>query len=225
MSNAMFAQKTQINLFNPSLVNSDEVFTANRILVGVVGALITMAAIGWWAASERQRLTQAVQTQAAARQAELARLQQAAGVGDAILTPQELAAREQLLKAQVATLDARRAVRDGLRRGLANDKQGPSALLRTLAGSVPVDTWITELRAEGSQFELSGKTLDAAAINAWQDRLHLSGTLAAQPMPVIKVERTDAVTAASAMSRAPTVYNFTITGTLAAPFAGEKGRP
>jgi Tfp pilus assembly protein PilN len=219
---ATFAEKTQINLFNPSLVKSEEVFTANRILVGVVGAVVTMAVIGWWAASERQRLTQAVQTQAAARTAELARLQQAAGIGDAVLTPQELAAREQMLKSQVATLDARRAVRDGLRRGLANDKQGPSALLKALAGSVPADTWITELRAEGSQFELTGRTLDAAAVNAWQDRLHLAGTLAATPLPVIKVERADAVPAAN--SRAPVVYSFTITATLAAPLAGEKGR-
>jgi Tfp pilus assembly protein PilN len=230
-ASAAFAQKKQINLFNASLVPSKEVFTANRIVIGVVAALLTMVAIGWWAVSERQKLAQELAKQTAARAAEATRTQLAVGV-DAPLTPQELASREQALKTQVATVAARKVVRDALKRGLATDKQGPSALLRTLANTAPADAWVTELRAEGSQFELIGRTLDPTAVSLWQERLTAAGALAPTPMPVVKVERAEAVlptstgaTAIAASPRGPGVYTFSIIGALAAPFAGERGKP
>jgi Tfp pilus assembly protein PilN len=227
MSALAFSQKKQINLINVTLVPSKEVFTASRIVIGVIAALLTMIGIGWWAFSERQKLSQELARQAAARIAETARSQLAAGGIDGPVTPQELASREQALKAQVATVAARKVVRDALKRGLATDKQGPSALLRTVASTIPADAWVTELRGEGSQFELIGRTLDPAAVSVWQERLTASGALAAAPMPVVKVERADAVSAtpSAAAVRAPAVYTFSITGTLAAPFASERGRP
>ena len=43
----------QINLYNVSLFPAREVFTARRISVGVVAAVLVMTALGWWALAEK----------------------------------------------------------------------------------------------------------------------------------------------------------------------------
>ena len=213
----------QINLYNVSLFPAREVFTARRISVGVVAAVLVMTAIGWWALAEKQRLSQEIASKAAARAAETARAELISAAGGAPLTPPQLAALETTLNAQRATLTARRDARDLLRQGLATDQAGPSALMRLLATSAPTQAWLTDIRVGGSQLEVAGKTIDPAAVNAWLERLAASGYLSAKPMPSLRLDRVEAP--APPPGRAYPVYGFTIVGTLVSPLADEGGRP
>lgn len=213
----------QINLYNPSLLPTQEVFTARRISVGVVAAVLIMASIGWWAFAERQRLSQEIASKAAARAAETARAEVIFAAGGAPLTPTQLAALETTLNSQRAMLAAKRDARDLLRRGLATDKAGPSALMRLLANSAPAQAWLTDIRVGGNQMEVVGKTLDPAAVNVWLARLTASGYLSAMPLPTLRLERVEAP--APPPGRAFPVYAFTIAGTLASPFSDDGGRP
>jgi len=213
----------QINLYNASLLPTQEVFTARRISVGVVATVLIMATIGWWAFAERQRLSQEVASKAAARAAEAARAELIFAAGGAPLTPTQLAALETTLNGQRATLAAKRDARDLLRRGLATDKAGPSALMRLLANSAPAQAWLTDIKVGGNQMEVVGKTLDPSAVNVWLNRLAASGYLVTKPPPALKLERVEVPVPPP--GRAFPVYAFTIVGTLASPFSDDGGRP
>lgn len=221
MNMAILQPKRQINLLNAALIPTTDVFTARRIVVGVGLTILTMAFIGWWAMSEQQKLARELASKAAARVVEASRLVPTAGDGPP--NSQQLASREQDLRAQNAALVARRAVRDTLRRGLADIKHGPSALMRLMVTTAPPAAWVTDLRVAGGQFELIGKTLDPAAINLWQERLIASGVLAEKPMPAVRVERIE--TPAPTPGRPSAVYSFAITAALTIPLADDGGRP
>lgn len=213
----------QINLFNLAMLPTQEVFSANRIVVGVVSSVLVMAAIGWWAFTERQRLSHELTSKAAARAEEIAKAERiAAAVGNP-LTPKELAALENTLRSQGEALAARRDVRDLLRRGLATDTQGPSALMRLLATSAPTQAWLTDIRVAGPHIEVVGRTLEPTAVNMWLERLTKSNHLSAKVAPTLKLERVEVPSAAP--GRMLPVYVFTIVGALAAPFADDGGRP
>ncbi|MBC7625232.1 MAG: hypothetical protein H7232_17835 [Aeromicrobium sp.] len=215
--------KRQINLYAPTLLPTKESFTARGIVTGVVAALITMTGIGWWAVSERQSLARELASQTASRAAVAARTAELSGNAGGPPSPQELALREASLTTQRNAVATRRAVRDALRRGLANDKAGPSAMLKLLAASAPPQAWATDLRVSGGQFELIGKTLDPMAVNLWQARLVSMGAIAAQPSSTVKVERVESTAPAS--GRPTAVYSFNITATLAMALADDGGRP
>jgi hypothetical protein len=120
-------------------------------------------------------------------------------------------------------LEARRGVRDLLRRGVAGEKSGPKALLRVLATTVPAEIWLTEVRVEGSQLNISGKTLEPSAVNVWLDRLLVTGYLADKVPPSMRVERIDTIVPVS--SAVPLTYSFNILTSLAAPFADGGAKP
>lgn len=213
----------QINLYNPSLLPTQEVFTARRISVGVGAAVLVMATIGWWAFAEKQRLSQELASKAAARVAETARAELISAAGGAPLTPPQMAALETALNSQRAMLAAKRDARDLLKRGLATDKAGPSALMRLLANSAPAQAWLTDIRVAGNQMEIAGKTLDPSAVNGWLERLAASGYLSTKPLPTLRLDRVEAPTPPP--GRAFSVYAFTIVGTLVSPLADDGGRP
>ena len=213
----------QINLYNPALIPTREIFSARLIVIWVVVAAVAMAAVAWWAIVETHRVSREVSNQAAYQASEKARSAPTAAGGEPIPTPQQMAAREQTLRNQQAMLEVRRAARDTLKRGLADDKGGPSALMRLIANTVPPQAWLTEFRAEGNQFEIVGKTLDPVTVNVWLERLRASGYLAAKPVPTVRLERFDPP--APTPARDVPVYTFGIIAALASPFAEDGGRP
>ena len=225
----------QINLLNPSLLPKREFFSARSVLGWVIVAIVAMAAVAWWAATETRSVSRQASEQTVLRAAEKQRVFGAMlADGESIPTPQQIAAMDQSLRAKQTALESRRAALVNLKRVLGTENGGPSATLRTIASSMPDSVWLTELRATAGHLEVTGKTLDPAAVNAWLDRLTAAGYLTKKPVPAVRIERADvagAVTAPvgapgiatpSTASRVP-VYSFGIAATLAHPFAEDTG--
>lgn len=229
----------QINLYNDSLIPKREIFSARQIATWIVIAVTAMAAIAWWAVVETRKIGIEVANQVSRQSVERARKASVLPAGEVPPTPQQLAASEQTLRAQQAQLEARRAARETLRRGMANDKRGPSALMRLIATTIPPQVWVTEVRVAGSQVDVVGKTLDPAALNIWLERLRASAYVAVKPLPAVRLERVDVPASVSgpapglglvsAASRAPAstpvVHSFTISAGLSSPFAEDGVRP
>ena len=230
MADLVASPLRQINLYNPSLIPTREVFSARLIVAWVIVAAIAMAAVAWWAVIETRKVNVEIANQALRQAADRARTVSVLPEGEVLPTPQQLAARQQALRSQQAQLESRRALRDVLKRGTASDKGGPSAIMRVIATTAPPQAWLTEIRVAGSRVDISGRTYDPASVTLWLDRLRASGHLAAKPQSTVRVERADvAVPTPGApppvAPRTPPVYTFGIVAALAAPFADDGGRP
>ena len=223
MAHSGAASLQQINLYNSTLMPTREIFSARLIVAWVVIAGLAMAAVAWWSVIETRKVGAEIANQASRLAVERARVTPALAAGEEVQTPQQLNAREQALRNQQALLETRRAARDVLKRGMANDKDGPSALMRLIASSVPPQVWLTEVRVLGGQVDVSGKTLDPQAVNVWLERIRASAYLADKPIPVVRIERADL--AAPAPARTVPVYTFGISAVLSSPFAEEGARP
>lgn len=212
MAAVVSAQPQQINLFNPSLLPAREPFSSGHLVTWIIVAAIGMIAVGWWAMSETRLLRQEL--------AETARTAPPP-INVHAISPQQVAALDQALVAKQALLDARTEARDAMTRGMSSNNGGPSAVMRIVADSIPQAAWLAELKVQGGRLDLTGKTVDAGAVDAWLERLRAAGFLAAAPPPTVKVERIEA----PAGSRLPQTYVFQVSATLALPFADEAGRP
>jgi Tfp pilus assembly protein PilN len=214
---------SQINLYNASLLPTREIFSARLIVAWVAVAVVLMLAVGWWAILETRSLSREVANTAAYQAAEKARTAPTMIDGEALPTPEQVAARELALRNQQALLEARRAARDVLKRGVADEKGGPSVLMRAIAAAAPPQAWLTEVRVAGGHIDLVGKTLDPVAVTVWLDKLRTSGLLALKPLPAVRVERIDSPQTTPV--RPASVYSFAISATLSSPFAEDGGRP
>lgn len=234
---AVLAQPSmrQINLLNPSLLPKREFFSGRSVLGWVIVAIIAMSAVAWWAVTETRSVSRQASEQTVLRAAEKQRLLGAMPAdAESIPTPQQIAAMDQSLRTKQTALESRRAALVTLKRVLGTENGGPSATLRTFATSMPDSVWLTELRATAGRLEVTGKTLDPAAVNAWLDRLTAAGYLTKKPVPAVRIERADVAGAATApvgtpstttpvtASRVP-VYSFSIVATLTHPFAEDAG--
>ncbi len=211
----------QINLLNPTLLPSRELISARLILIWVVIAILTMTAVGYWAVVETGKLRREVVIQAGRHAAEQARIAAPAEDGEVLPSAQQVAALETNLRDKKALLETRRAVRDTLKYGASGITNGPSALLKLIANSVPPQVWLTEVRVSDNRIELMGKTLDPLAVNVMIDRLLSSGFIVSQPSPTVRLERADAPKSSSALL----LHTFAVTAIQASPFAENGVRP
>jgi Tfp pilus assembly protein PilN len=203
----------QVNLLNPALMPATEHFSGRHLLTWILVAAVALVAVAWWAVTETRELREEM--------AETARNNPVSPGADAGPTPQQVAALEQSLQARKAMLEAKLATRDALTRGLSAHNGGPSAVMRIMADSIPASAWLTEVRVHGGRIDVVGKALDAAAVDAWLERLRNAGFLAAQPAASVKLERLETPPAA----RLPPTYSFQVSAPLALAFADDGARP
>jgi Tfp pilus assembly protein PilN len=217
------APPRQINLYDRSLLPTRERFSARQIALGIGAASLAMAAIAWWAAGEAATLRREVAEQAKQLELEAALALAPPQLGGRVVpTPEQVAALEKALGDKQALLDTRLAAREALKRGMAGPGSGPSAIMRTIAESVPRAAWLTGVRVVGARIDLTGRTIDAAAVEGWLDGLRASGFLAESPAPTVQVERLDPATTPARSAHA---YLFTISAELSAPLADEGAEP
>lgn len=213
MASTIAAAPQQINLYNPALRPARETFSARQLTAWMVLAALAMGAVGWWATRELRELRREISGQPAG-----------ADPAEAGPTPQQVATLERQLRERQALRDARQAARDTLRRGTVAAGSVPSAVLREVADSIPETAWLSEIKVAGARLEMSGRALDAGAVNAWLARMRSSGFLAPRPAAGVRIERLDAA-ALPAGARGQATYAFHLSASLGAPFADEGGRP
>lgn len=180
----------QINLYNPALVAKRQYFSALSLVKACAGFLLLGALLCsfwiWDLQVESDELTQTL----SARGLELQSLQAAvkkSQVGPGAVDVEWSLAQE--LQRLRADLQSREGLQQRLQQGLLREGKGHAARMLLVAQSIPAKAWLTELKAEETQLEISGFTLDPLALNGWIEKMGASTLLAGQKITVLKVEK------------------------------------
>lgn len=178
----------QINLRTPILLTQKHYFSASTM----AGSLAVIAAFcaalyGYWMWSLSANSAELNRTLGSFAQ-ERERLQAALKERQSAEVPAE-AGLQQTLQAQQALLLQREQVLAELGRGLLREGQGHATRLRLVAQTIPPEVWVTEVKADERQMEVTGFTLDPAALNQWVVRLAEHPLLRGHALSAVKVER------------------------------------
>jgi Tfp pilus assembly protein PilN len=85
-------------------------------------------------------------------------------------------------------LARRELLRTALQEGLASPGMGHSDRLALVARTIPQPAWITGVKADSTHFEVSGFTLEPAALNEWVTRLTASPLLRGLKLATVQVD-------------------------------------
>ena len=186
----------QINLCTPILLAQKRYFSAQTMLQAVAVFVVLGGALCMYWVSSLNAASGGFKKTLDAQAPELASLQAAvaaskvsAGSGEAAL--------EQELQAARAERTQRQAVLEELHRGIVKEGHGHAARLQLVASSIPAQVWVTDVRADESQLDVSGFTLEPAALNEWVAKLAASPLLQDQHLAAVKVNKVKADAAAS----------------------------
>lgn len=226
----------QINLCTPILLTQKRYFSALTMvqalaLIALVGGGIT----AYWVWTLKQATAGFRQT-VAATATEVTTLKAAIQSRQVVAMPVAPALVQELQNRRLE--DARREkILFELRQGLFRPGWGQSARMQLVAQTIPPEVWVTQVQADERQIDVSGFTVEPAALNEWVQKLGSSPLLQGQSLTTIKVERVvaegagGAATAVSGLNSAAggsrigplasgtqkLVWSFNLVSALAAP--------
>ncbi len=214
----------QINLCNPIFLTQKRYFSAST-MVRSLGVFVLLGGLlsGYWSWT-LQSLSAGYQLSVSNNQREITRLQAAIQANRANAAPAD-AAQVRDLQARQAELQQRELLLIELKRGLLREGYGHAAHLQLVARSIPPQAWVTEIRADDLRLELSGYTLEPAALNGWVARLADSPLLEGQQLSVVKVERvghdvrSGAPAVVTAQAGSAPLWSYTLVTAVAPPVA------
>lgn len=162
--------KQQVNLFNPAFQPQRQVLSSGTIVLaaGAVVAAIAILALG--ARMETAQLRQ----QAASGAAQLEKREQRLAEANREFVPRgKDASLEPQLAAALAQVAAMRHVTGALARGELGDTGGFAGYFKALARQSAPGLWLTGVTvgAGGAQIGIEGRTLDAAMVPGYLNRL------------------------------------------------------
>jgi Tfp pilus assembly protein PilN len=225
----------QINLCTPILLTQKRYFSAQTMALSLAVFMVlgsVMAGVFVWglkSSSAGYTQTMADQTR------EIESLNAAIARSKANTGPVDPALVQQLQDAR-KSVQQRTQLLAALQDGVLKPGEGHSDRLLLVARSIPAPVWVTQVVADSSSFEVSGFTLEPAALNTWVDKLAISPLMSGLRLSSVKVENTVAaqvkVPAAAAAAVPPgagasltrAVWSFSLVNTQppAAPVAGAK---
>jgi Tfp pilus assembly protein PilN len=177
----------QINLSTPILLAQKRYFSANTMAISLAAFLVLGGILcGAWVWNFDRGITtfqQSVATQAA----EVNSLKTAIERSKASATPVDPLLLEQLQQLRNTT-GQREKLQLALQEGVFRPGWGHSDRLNWVARSIPDAVWITEVKMDGARFEVSGFTLEPAALNEWVDKLAVSPLMQGLKLATVKVE-------------------------------------
>jgi Tfp pilus assembly protein PilN len=193
----------QINLCTPILLTQKRYFSAHTMAIALgIFLLLGASLCGLWvwnldqASASFKQAGNAQKIEVDSLQAAIARNRAAAAPADPILVAQ-LTERRNLLA-------QRQQLKEALNEGMFRQGWGHSDRLTWVARSIPAPVWINDVRMDGTRFELSGFTLEPAALNEWVDKLALSPLMQGLKLATVKVEKaTPAMLGVTAVAPAP----------------------
>jgi Tfp pilus assembly protein PilN len=186
----------QINLSTPILLAQKRYFSASTMAIGLGAFLVLGGALcaAWvWnfdrgiATFEQSMATQALEVNS---------LKAAIERSKANAAPVDPALLEQLQRVRI-TIGQREKLQIALQEGLFRQGWGHSDRLDWVAHSIPEVVWVTEVKMDGARFEVSGFTLEPAALNEWVDKLAISPLMQGLKLATVKVEKANAAMVAA----------------------------
>ena len=189
----------QINLCTPLLLTQKRYFSAQTMLQALAifmvigGGLCAYWIVSLNAASEGFKKTLATQAH------ELESLQKAIAQGKTGAVPVNANLTKDIENRR-AELGQREKLLQELQRGRFKPGFGHSAQLQLLAQTIPAPVWLTEVKADDKQLEVSGFTLEPAALSDWVAKLAASPLLEGQKLATVKVENASTATTKAAVA-------------------------
>lgn len=178
----------QINLCTPIFLAQKRYFSA-RTMAGALGVFVLLGgALAGYGSWQLNALSAGYQHSVQDNQREIERLKAAIRLNKESTAPADLALVQEL-QARQAELQQREQLLAELQRGLLREGQGHAARLQLVARSIPPQAWVTAIRADDARLELSGYTLEPAALNGWMERLAQSPLLQGQQLTAVRIER------------------------------------
>lgn len=211
----------QINLCAPILLTQKRYFSALTMVQALAVFMVLGGGLSAYWVWSLNALSAGYQQNVTVNAGEIQRLQAAIQASKARTGPVD-AALTQELQARRTELMQREQLLEELRRGLLRDGRGHSARLQLVAQSIPAQVWVTEVKADDRQFELSGFTLEPAALNEWVGKLSSSPLLQGQKLSTVKVERTGADIRNGVVQKPP-AWSFTLVSAVAVPAVPASG--
>ena len=178
----------QINLCNPILLTQKRYFSAlTMVQAWAVFVLLGGCLCGYWVWSLNVASNAFKQT-LSSQSRELVSLQAAVAQNKAGVGPVGLTLAQDLQRLR-ADLQLREKLQAQLQQGLFRQGQGHAARLLLVAQSIPAKAWVTEIKADEAQLEVSGFTLEPLVLNDWVGKLATSSLLAGQKLATLKVDK------------------------------------
>jgi len=216
----------QVNLCLPILRKQKDRFAAQTLVLAMAVVVLAggmlMAAWVWnlRQASDSLKVTLAAQSKELNDlRAALERAKNASGPADAAMT--------QEVKQRQLALELRQNVLTALSQGLVQPGRGHAARLQLIAQTIPAVAWVTQLKTDEQLLDISGYTLEPAALNDWVSRLAASSLLQGQKLSTVHVESaksgSDVAVAASAPPAQVAQWSFNLVSRVAAPLAMPPG--
>lgn len=178
----------QINLCTPLFLTQKRYFSA-QTMASALGVFVLLggALSGYWSWTLKT-LSEGYQQSVTANQREIERLRAAIKLNKDNAAPADAALVAEVQARQVE-LEQRELLLAELKRGLLREGYGHAARLQLVARTIPPQAWVTAIVADDLRLELSGYTLEPAALNGWVAKLAESPLLQSQQLSVVKVER------------------------------------
>lgn len=178
----------QINLCTPILLTQKRYFSAHTMAIAL-GVFVVLGAVlcGTWVWN-LDRASASFQQSVDSHKSEVDSLQAAILRSKASAAPVDPALLAQLTERRNAVVQRER-LKEALNEGLFRPGWGHSDRLTWVARSIPAPVWISEVRMDGARFEVSGFTLEPAALNDWVDKLSISPLMQGLKLATVKVEK------------------------------------
>jgi Tfp pilus assembly protein PilN len=177
----------QINLHRPILLKPKLLFSATAIAQATaIFSLAVVLACVWVsgrvkAFQEDSRVTEQRYTQERDRLLAALAVQPASG--------NDVNALQQQLKSMQDALAQQRLSLQDMHLGRTIGNRNYSAILKLLSDTVPPPAWITDVAVSIERLEITGMTLDPAALQGWSARLAAHPLLQGQRLAAVRVER------------------------------------
>jgi Tfp pilus assembly protein PilN len=177
----------QVNLCLPVLRQQKSRFAAQTLVLSLLAILAVGGLLSVVWVYNMHDATVALKANLDAQTKEMEALRAAIEQYDKSSAPAEQALQQEI-KARREVLQQRDSVLAALSQGLFEPGHGHAARLQLVAQSIPPVVWVTQIRADGQFLEISGFTLEPAALNDWVQQLAASPLLRGQALSTIKVE-------------------------------------
>ncbi len=183
----------QINLCTPILLTQKRYFSARTMAIALAVFLVLGGALcGAWLWN-LDRGSAAFNQSISAQARDVVSLKAAIQLSQANAAPVDPALLAQLQIRRNAVVQ-REQLKEALVEGMFRPGWGHSDRLTWVARSIPAPVWITDVRMDSTHFEVSGFTLEPAALNDWVDKLSVSPLMQGLKLATVKVEQATATT-------------------------------